>query len=230
MKTQNLPIQKLAEKLGYSIWIKGDLKRIYLNDEGYNTKKMSTKTFIFEKDGEFIVSCHIECASQPYQWINSQEKEIEESVYNRIEKIIEKETATSVFVVTVGDKFLNSIGREVTVDEIDDIDVFYSIEKANSFLKESNYNGEITSFTKEVFREIQDNWIKNNPKPVEEPKCKIKEPAKEFITSFMVGEIVVHAKWGNVEVISENETIVVVKHEGNAKQLLKKFAPLNRMK
>ena len=30
----------------------------------------TTKTFIFEKDGEFIVSCRIECPSQPYQWID----------------------------------------------------------------------------------------------------------------------------------------------------------------
>ena len=90
MNTRNATIEQLAERFNQTVWVKGDLKRIYLNDEGYNTKKMSTKTFIFEKDGEFIVSCRIECPSQPYQWIQSQEEEVKESVYSRIEDFIER--------------------------------------------------------------------------------------------------------------------------------------------
>ena len=38
MKT--VTIETLAEKLEGKLWVKGDLKRIYL-DSGYNTKKMS---------------------------------------------------------------------------------------------------------------------------------------------------------------------------------------------
>lgn len=90
MNTKNVTLEQLAERLNQTVWVKGDLKRIYLNDEGYNTKKMSTKTFIFEKDGEFIVSCHIECPSQPYQWIQSQEEEVKEGVYSKIEDYIER--------------------------------------------------------------------------------------------------------------------------------------------
>lgn len=90
MKTQNVTLEQLAEKFGTTVWTKGDLKRIYLNDAGYNTKKMSTKTFIFEKDGEFIVSCRIECPSQPYQWIQSQEEEVKNSIYDDIENKIER--------------------------------------------------------------------------------------------------------------------------------------------
>lgn len=90
MNTRNATIEQLAERFNQTVWVKGDLKRIYLNDEGYNTKKMSTKTFIFEKDGEFIVSCRIECPSQPYQWIQSQEEEVKESVYSKIEDFIER--------------------------------------------------------------------------------------------------------------------------------------------
>lgn len=90
MNTKNVTLEQLAERFNQTVWVKGDLKRIYLNNEGYNTKKMSTKTFIFEKDGEFIVSCRIECPSQPYQWINSQEEEVKESVYSRIEDYIER--------------------------------------------------------------------------------------------------------------------------------------------
>ena len=90
MNTKNVTLEQLAERLNQTVLVKGDLKRIYLKDEGYNTKKMSTKTFIFEKDGEFIVSCHIECQSQPYQWIQSQEEEVKEGVYSKIEDYIER--------------------------------------------------------------------------------------------------------------------------------------------
>lgn len=65
MKT--LTIEQLAEKLQGNLWIKGDLKRIYL-DRGYNTKKMTTKTYVYERDGQFMVSCNVECANQPWQW------------------------------------------------------------------------------------------------------------------------------------------------------------------
>lgn len=90
MNTKNVTLEQLAVRFNLTVWVKGDLKRIYLNDEGYNTKKMSTKTFIFEKDGEFIVSCNIECPSQPYQWIQSQEEEVKEGVYSKIEDFIER--------------------------------------------------------------------------------------------------------------------------------------------
>ena len=87
MNTKNVTIEQLSERFNQTLWVKGDLKRIYLNDEGYNTKKMSTKTFIFEKDGEFIVSCRIECPSQPYQWVQSQEEEVKESAEKGKQKV-----------------------------------------------------------------------------------------------------------------------------------------------
>lgn len=88
--TTQLPItfEVLAEKLGGNLWVKGDLKRIYL-EEGHNTKKMSTKTFVWQNEsGEFLVSCRIECASQPWQWCKSQEDEIKNKVAKRIANII----------------------------------------------------------------------------------------------------------------------------------------------
>lgn len=90
METKSVTLEQIAERFNQTVWVKGDIKRIYLNDEGYNTKKMSTKTFIYEKDGEFIVSCRIECPSQPYKWIQSQEEEVKESIYSRIEDYIER--------------------------------------------------------------------------------------------------------------------------------------------
>lgn len=85
----NISIEQLAEKMGETVWSKGNLKRIYLNDAGYNTKKMSTKAFIWQdENGEFKVSCKIECPSQAWQWIDSQEKEVKENVYSDIERAI----------------------------------------------------------------------------------------------------------------------------------------------
>lgn len=68
--TTKTSLQQLAEKLHETVWTKGDLKRIYLNDKGYNTKKMSTKTFIWQDEsGDFNVSCKVECPSQSWQGI-----------------------------------------------------------------------------------------------------------------------------------------------------------------
>lgn len=85
MKT--ITLETLAEKLNGNLWTKGELKRVYI-ERGYNTKKMGTKTYIYEKDGKFLVSCYIDCPSQPFQWIKSQQNEIIESVSKDIENII----------------------------------------------------------------------------------------------------------------------------------------------
>ena len=82
-----ITFEQLAEKLNGKIWTKGDLKRIYL-DRGYNTKKMSTKTYVEEVDGEFVVKCFIDCPSQAWNWIKSQQEEVIESVEKNIEEII----------------------------------------------------------------------------------------------------------------------------------------------
>ena len=73
---KNVTIEQLAEKLNQTVWTKGDLKRIYLNDTGHNTKKMSTKVYIYEKNGDFRVSVTINCPSQHDNWIEAQENEL----------------------------------------------------------------------------------------------------------------------------------------------------------
>lgn len=93
MKTtiKTISIEDLAEKLNGKLWKKGDLKRIYLNDYGYNTKKMSTKTFVYAKeDGTFGISCKIDCPSQSYNWIESQENDVIHSLSETISEIIEE--------------------------------------------------------------------------------------------------------------------------------------------
>jgi uncharacterized protein YkuJ len=83
MKT--ITLEMLAEKLNGKIWEKGSLKRVYLNEAGWNTKKMRTSAYIFEKNGKFIPVAEIECASQPESWIKSQKLEVIE----RLERMIE---------------------------------------------------------------------------------------------------------------------------------------------
>jgi hypothetical protein len=90
---KNVSLSELAEAMGRSVWEKGNLRRIYLNDAGYNTKKMSTKAFIWQdENGDFKVSVRIECDSQPFQWIKSQEEEVRESILNSIEIALNPES------------------------------------------------------------------------------------------------------------------------------------------
>lgn len=84
----SISLQELSEKLNGKYWEKGDKKRIYL-DRGHNTKKMSTKTFVWQNEsGDFHVSCYIECPSQAWQWIQSQQEQIIESVNEDIDQTI----------------------------------------------------------------------------------------------------------------------------------------------
>lgn len=87
MKT--LTIEQLAEKLNGNLWVKGDMKRIYL-DEGWNTKKMTTKTYVYEKDARFIVVCKVQCPSQPDEWCVSQQDQVINSVNERIAEVIDE--------------------------------------------------------------------------------------------------------------------------------------------
>lgn len=88
--TPKITIEELAVKLNGKMWTKGDLKRIYL-DRGYNTKKMSTKTYVEETaTGKFNVKCFVECPSQDYNWCKSQAEIVIEGVEEDINEIVLK--------------------------------------------------------------------------------------------------------------------------------------------
>jgi len=85
-----ISIEQLAEKLNGNLWTKGNIKRIYL-ECGYNTKKMSTKTYIFQRQNKtFGISCIIDCPSQAENWIESQQNQIITSLEERIAEITEE--------------------------------------------------------------------------------------------------------------------------------------------
>jgi hypothetical protein len=113
---KKLSIYELAERLGYEVWEKDDLKRIYVN-EGYNTRKMSTTTFIWQdENGEFKVSCYIDCPSQHWNWIKSQKGKMVSNVNEMIRHAIAdtfympvRKTDGMVFdkgIITSREKFL----------------------------------------------------------------------------------------------------------------------------
>jgi hypothetical protein len=87
---KTLSIHELNAHLNGKIWEKGTMCRIYLN-RGYNTKKMSTKTYVYKDDaGHYHTSCTIDCPSQHDNWIEAEEKKIIESLNSRIVDIIEE--------------------------------------------------------------------------------------------------------------------------------------------
>ena len=157
--TPKITIEELAVKLNGKMWVKGDLKRIYL-DRGHNTKKMSTKTYVFEKDGQFIVSCYIDCPSQAYQWIESQQNEVKESVYSQIEEIVEELSATNVYVLFKEGSFIDYFNNNFEAgDPLYSNDVYYSEAKAKIQIKENNLLCEIKSFSKSEWVEMCSKFV-----------------------------------------------------------------------
>jgi len=127
-------IYELAEKLGCKVWEKNGLKRIYVN-EGYNTRKMSTTTFVWQNEsGEFKVSCHIICPSQPWNWIQSQK----EMVISHVEEKIGRALAdTFYFPVRKADGMVFDNGLMKSRDEFMlSPGVYLSVEGAIKDLEE----------------------------------------------------------------------------------------------
>lgn len=232
---ENLTLQVLSDKLNGNYWEKGDLKRIYL-DEGYNTKKMSTKTFVFEKDGEFIVSCHIECPSQPYQWIESQENEIKEGVYKCIERIERINSLTLSDHKIVSE---NEVEIMVYVSENNKDAVWYTEDT----FEEEFYYYINDVFDIPAFTEILENRAKEMEairakhaaqKTANEVKIKAEkqEEAKELKASVLIpneGNRVNHKKFGLGTVkYCDSDTIEVLfdNMEVGMKKLLTKFVKL----
>jgi len=147
---ENILIETLAEKLGGKLWIKEDKKRIYL-DCGYNTKKMSTKTYVYQReDGTFGVSCYIDCPSQPYAWIQSQQAEVIEGVERRIEDVL----ADTVYLITDDStgKVINDNGNPCELNDLYDSAYFLSKSAAEKYIsKELGKGYSIKEMNREEF-------------------------------------------------------------------------------
>ncbi len=238
---QSLTIEQLAEKLNGNLWVKGNLKRIYL-DKGYNTKKMSTKTFVFQNEnGDFVVSCKVECSSQPWQWCKSQEDEVKESVYEQIEEIL----SDIAYIMT--DKEGNYLDYAGKVTELNNSQYYYTETEAKKELDSCTYYAKYITMPRNEFdieverldeierpeRECQEaeaNAKREAEKVdvMEAPKEKTKE-LKESSTIPTEKQRVKHAKFGlgtvksstidHIEVVFDNAEI-------GLKKLLVKFVKL----
>lgn len=243
MNNQNLiTIEKLAERIGEKVWAKEELKRIYLNHVGYNTKKMSTKTYIFEKDGEFIVSCNIDCPSQPYQWIKSQQKEVIESIY----RVIEKALVNTYYVVmdnSTGEYYENESKNSKGI--LVDADTYTSLEEAQKFIDTEGITDctiieqvrdEYDALVKEemIKRATEREEAEKQQAVIRKQKAKEEEERLTQQAAMVKGQIsngtgsrISHPKFGLGVMIAEDiNTITIHFEEVGEKKLLKEFAAL----
>lgn len=239
MTTQTNPvsIETLAQRLNGNLWTKGEIRRIYL-DRGYNTKKMSTKTYVYQKeDGTFGVSCKIECPSQAYQWIESQENEVIESVQKELEEALAN---TFYFIVNENGHKIDSVGNAIALNEFYNSDYYFSKEAAQEEINKnypSTYSVEPmdrSDFEKEV-AELRET-IKAELKELE-PQQKVVEskPASTInpITAntntpqYGVNTKVKHGKFGFGVVTAESDNLIDITFDSvGVKQLVKKFVVL----
>lgn len=147
-----MTLKELAEKLGGNYWEKGNLKRIYL-DRGYNTRKMTTKTFVWQnEDGRYLVSCKIECPSQDYNWINSQEQKVKEKVYEDIERALSDKVSV---ITNENGEYCDTNGDSVELNHYD-IQYFHSEDRAKCYIEKETY---LTLSYKELERDFFDSEI-----------------------------------------------------------------------
>jgi len=208
-------IEFLAEKLNGKLWVKGDLKRIYL-DEGHNTKKMSTKTYAYQhEDGSFGVSCHIDCPSQAWQWVKSQEDEIKTRVAQDIEHVIAIAQLTLVEVKVLEEK----PGVMVCVRKNDGVPSWYT---------EEIFYEEFGKYPEDVFDgvpSIQPAPAIAHPPAPTTPAAPA-APAPTTDTEFALGGRVKHPRFGVGTVVAERDAVIEINFNGETKRMLKDYVKL----
>lgn len=225
MKAQ-ITLQELATKLNGNYWEKGDLKRIYL-DAGYNTKKMSTKTFVWQNEnGEFLVSCKIDCPSQAWQWIKSQEEEVVHSVEQKIEEVL----ATEYFYI------VNDNGQ--VIDDCRDVKelaelyigggLYLSEASAKRFIRLEEIKATVKSISRSEHEELYSIRVEiekvEKISKIEKEDSEINIKAKVELGN---GQRVKHPRFGLGEIIERtDDKVKILFEDGTEKLLLEKFANL----
>lgn len=213
--TIKITIEDLAVKLNGKMWTKGDLKRIYL-DRGYNTKKMSTKTYVEEKsEGNFNVKCFVECPSQDYNWCKSQANQVIEGVDEDINEILKLSRVELI------EARLSDDNTEVEVR------ISYNGIIEENFLTENQFDQRFNKYPQSVFENLPET------KKVEKaPNALVSkhEPQIEKVkVTLGEGRKVSHARFGLGEIIEEvdgGEKLRIVFENEGEKLLLARFANL----
>lgn len=240
MTTHSISLEQLAEKLHGNLWIKGDLKRIYL-DKGWNTRKMSTKTFVWQDEhGNFKVSCKIDCPSQPWEWIKSQENEVKKDVYESIEDAI----SDTVYIMT--NENGNPVDWNGKETELNGCEFTYRKSKANQLIADENYHSykempryefeaEVARLDEQEQPERERIAAEAESKKISELAAKEAEKAietkklKESGAIQFEGARVKHGKFGTGTVISSNADTTEIHFDNpefGLKKLMTKFVKL----
>ncbi len=213
MKT-TISLQELGIKLNGKFWSKEGKERIYL-DRGYNTKKMSTKTYVEIKNDEFVVRCFIDCPSQNDNWIESQQFDVIENVEIEIKEIIELSK-------------VELIESRLSKDETEvEVKISYNGNIEDNFLTENQFDERFNKYPQSVFEnlpttkkiEITPNVLVSKIEPkVEKIKIELGNGKKVFHQRFGIGEI--------IEEINDGEKLRVIFETEGEKYLLARFANL----
>ena len=217
---KSLTIEQLSEKLNGKLWIKEDKKRIYL-ERGYNTKKMSTKTYVYQReDGSFGVSCYIDCPSQAFQWIKSQQQEVIDGVESAIE-----DAMVDTYYIVMDNATGKSIDSDLKQIPLNDyyVNKFNNQPSAENFIKEEKLkNASVKVWNRDEFdKEVERlDEIKNQQaglKNTETPE-------------YGVNTKIAHGKFGEGVVVAESDSVVEINFESaGTKQLYKAFAKLQKL-
>lgn len=219
MTTQitTVSLETLAQKLNGNLWTKGEIKRIYL-DRGWNTKKMSTKTYVYQKqDGSFGVSCNITCSSQPFQWIDSQEQEVIQGVEKEIENVIAQANA-----ILVNHKIVNDCEVMVYVKENPEAEAVWYTEE----IFHERFGCDATALFEGLpkFEKVVEPLIEQQPT---KEQRELKPIVDTETPEYGVNAKVKHSKFGVGVVLAEDAIKIEIDFpEVGKKQLVKKFVTL----
>lgn len=224
-----ITLQELGTKLNGKFWSKDGKERIYL-DRGYNTKKMSTSTYVELIDGNFVVKCFIDCPSQAWNWIKSQSQEVIDGVEEDINEILELEKVELIEAILSQDE------TEVEVR------ISYNGNVEDNFLSETQFDERFNKHPQSVFDNLPETKtlvkeVVYEPHPAvkasEELKARLEreEKAKNFVSQSGLNKKVSHARFGLGEIIEEIENDgmkklkILFETEGE-KLLLERFSNL----
>lgn len=212
-----ITIEDLAVALNGKMWVKEDLKRIYL-DEGYNTKKMSTKTYVEIRNGEFVVRCFIDCPSQNDNWIDSQQDQIIESVGRKIEEIIE---LTKVELVEA----------RLSADETEvEVRISYNNTVEENWLTEEQFDERFNKYPQSVFENLPETKVivKETKEPIIAEPVYVAPVSEKGNHKLGDGVKVSHARFGRGEILEDLEggSLRILFETVGEKILLVRFANL----
>lgn len=221
-KMHMITLEQIQEKIGGKLWEKAGKRRVYL-DRGYNTKKMKTTTCVEMTETGYVVKCFIECPSQDWNWIKSQQNQVIEGVESDIENMIAQQN-----VVLVDYKINEAESTcEVLVKKTEDSEPIWmdsdAFDECFGTSPDYLFGGELELKMDEVREKAR---IARQSKKEAETQS---EPANELPITHVLGDgqKVNHSRFGLGEVLTvEGDKTTVLFEKHGEKNLHAKFSNL----